>query len=264
VKTRLIFSVVVCLLGGCESPSQTHETTSTPTHAAPSVDIQPAGQTGFVERLHVDTRGNRSRFTVFVPSAYDASQPCPTILFLHGAGQIGNDGQAQIRGGLAEAIRSRAGSFPFLTVFPQSQQGSWEADSVDGRRAIAILAQVEREFRVDSSRTYLTGYSMGGEGTWSLAAAYPQKFAAIIPICPSRKLAAAPKLKKMPCWCFQGDADAPSTLADTRRMLLAIKAAGGRPIYHEYPGVEHNCWDMTYTNDEIYEWLLSHTLPRPG
>lgn len=261
MRTNSVFSIVVCLLAGCESASQIHDASSKRRDATFVVDDQATGLTGFVEHIYVDATGNRSRFTVYVPKFYDANQPCPTILFLHGAGQTGRDGQAQLRTGLAQAIRSRATPFPFLTIFPQSQFGSWEADSVDGGRAIAILEQVERQYRVDTSRIYLTGYSMGGEGTWSLAAAHPRTFAAIIPICPGRKLADAPRLKEIPCWCFQGDADAPGTLADTRKMLLAIKAAGGNPIYHEYPGVGHNCWDMTYANGEIYEWLLSHACP---
>lgn len=261
MKAVLLVSMTVCLIIGCEPTPST--STSMPVEAGShqAAGVQESARTGFVELVSRDSASQSSRYTVFVPQSYDPKQPCPTILFLHGAGQIGNDGKAQVRGGLAEAIRSRQGTFPFLTIFPQAQLGSWEADSADGRRAIAILEQVKQQYRVDTTRIYLTGYSMGGEGTWSIAAAHSNMFAAIIPICPSRKLAAAPKLKDTPCWCFQGDADAPGTVADTRKMLLAIKAAGGRPIYQEYPGVEHNCWDMTYANDDIYDWLLSHTHP---
>ncbi len=220
-------------------------------------------QRGFVTRTYRDSRGNESKFVVFVPASYDPQVACPTILFLHGAGQTGRDGRAQVQGGLGEAIRSRTQAFPFITIFPQSHEGSWLADSADGRRAIAILEMVRKLYNVDEHRIYLTGYSMGGEGTWSLAAARPDLFAAIIPICPGSNPTAAPRLKDMPCWCFQGDADATDTLTSARKMMLAIKDAGGRPIYQEYPGVGHNCWDITYRNNDVFEWLLRHQTPWP-
>lgn len=242
MKTILQIALLTLLLAGCN----------------PAKEPQSNNRTGFINHTYKDPQGELSKFTVFVPTNYDAQIPCPTILFLHGAGQVGRDGKAQVQRGLGEAIRHRTATFPFLTVFPQAERGSWSVDSPDGRRAMAILESVRALYNVDRQRTYLTGYSMGGEGTWSLAAAFPNQFAAIIPICPSANLNVAGKLKQIPCWCFQGDADAPNTMADTRKMMLAIKAAGGRPIYQEYPGVEHNCWDITYANDEIYEWLLLH------
>lgn len=237
--------LLLTIVGGCDTADE-----------PPSTD-----QKGFATHTYRDSRGSESKYVVFVPASYDPQAACPTILFLHGAGQTGNDGEAQAQGGLGDAIRSREQTFPFLTIFPQSHERSWLADSADGKRAITILEKVQQLYNVDQHRTYLTGYSMGGEGTWSLAAARPDLFAAIIPICPGSNIAAVPSLKDMPCWCFQGDADAPATLASTRRMVLAIKAAGGKPIYQEYPGVAHNCWDLTYRNDDIYEWLLLHRTP---
>jgi len=121
---------------------------------------------------------------------------------------------------------------------------------------MAILDEVRTQYTIDPQRIYLTGYSMGGEGTWSLAAKHSDLFAAIVPICPGSDLELVPKLAKIPCWCFQGDADDTSTVSRTRDMLLAIQRAGGQPQYHEYPGVGHNCWDLTYSNADLYEWLL--------
>jgi predicted peptidase len=215
----------------------------------------PAG-TGFIECIFQDDSGVESKFTVFIPASYDSDTAYPAILFLHGAGQTGRDGKAQVRGGLAEAIRKRPETFGFITIFPQSHQGSWLADSSDAIRAMKILEFVKSKYNVDPTRTYLTGYSMGGEGTWSIASAHPEKFAAIVPICPSSNLDAVNKLKEMPCWCFQGDADAAITLNSTRKMVLALKEAGGKPIYQEYPGVGHNCWDLAYANEELFAWLL--------
>jgi predicted peptidase len=218
-------------------------------------------RTGFINHTYRDSKGSQSKYVVFIPHAYTRETASPAILFLHGMGQSGNDGLAQAGRGLGEAIRHREQTFPFITIFPQSHNKTWLADSEDGRRALAILGEVQRQYSVDPRRTYLTGYSMGGEGTWSLAAAHPGRFAAIVPLCPESDAALAPKLKNLPCWCFMGDADDLAGLNRTRRMLLAIQNAGGRPMYHEYPGIGHNCWDLTYANPDLYEWLLSQALP---
>ena len=228
---------------------------------APSGVNGAAPTTGFVNKVHHGWDGD-AKYVVFVPYSYDAQQESPAILFLHGAGQSGVDGEVQAERGLGQAIRAREATFPFIAIFPQSQENGWQADSADGRRAMRILDEVQHEYSVDASRIYLTGYSMGGEGVWSLAAADPIRWAAIVPICPGGNLELADRLKDVPCWCFQGDDDDLSVVSQTRAMLRAVKAAGGRPTYHEYPGVGHNCWDLTYANADLYEWILTHK--RPG
>ena len=225
---------------------------------APSAAPGDAKQTGFISKEYRDSKGYRSKYVVFVPHAYNPNTAWPAILFLHGLGQSGDDGLVQAERGLGAAIRNREQAFPFIVIFPQSHEKSWLAESNDGKRALAILDEVEKQYSLDSERIFLTGYSMGGEGTWSLAAADTNRFAAIVPICPGGDAALIPHLTKIPCWCFQGDADDPSTVNRTRSMVLAIKRAGGQPLYHEYPGVGHNCWDATYADPNLYEWLLQH------
>jgi predicted peptidase len=243
-KLWMILTLVV-VSAGCDSiEERPHDPAST------------QRERGFVRYTYRDVSGHESKYIVFIPEAYDAQTPQPAILFLHGAGKVGNDGNVQAQGGLGAAIRNRQTTFPFITVFPQSHRGGWLADTAEGERALAILEEVRQRYNVDRERIYLTGYSMGGEGTWSLAAARPDLFTAIVPICPGRNIEAVPKLKNLPCWCFQGGADAPALVRDTRAMVLAIKQAGGRPIYQEYPDLEHNCWDAAYGNNDIYEWLL--------
>jgi predicted peptidase len=212
--------------------------------------------TGFIHKIYRGPDRVESKYVVFVPHDYDGKSSAPAILFLHGAGQVGKNGLDQIDGGLGEAIRKREQTFPFITIFPQAQEGSWSADSPDGIRAMVILDEVQKAYRVDAQRTYLTGYSMGGEGTWSLAAVHPSRWAAIVPLCPSENRSAATKLKHIPCWCFQGDRDGIDTLNATRRMVQAIQSAGGRVIFVEYPGVGHNCWDLAYADPDLWEWLL--------
>ena len=114
---------------------------------------------------------------------------------------------------------------------------------------------MKKDYVVDTKRVYLTGLSMGGEGTWSLAAAHPDRWAAIVPICGGGDLRTAAKIKDIPCWCFHGDADKMIRVQLSRDMIGALRKAGGRPLYHEYPGVGHNCWDRTYAMPDLYEWL---------
>src|SRR5207248_11298799 len=124
---------------------------------------------GFLDRVHKDADGQEAKYVLFVPYNYQGTKPVPLILFLHGAGESGSDGKKQVEVGLGKAIRQREKDFPFLVVFPQSQKRSWRADSADAQRALAILAEVQKEYQVDAKRIYLTGLSMGGAGTWSLA-----------------------------------------------------------------------------------------------
>ncbi|HZT82536.1 MAG TPA: prolyl oligopeptidase family serine peptidase, partial [Gemmataceae bacterium] len=208
---------------------------------------------------------------LFVPPDYKGDKPYPVILFLHGAGETGTDGERQAKVGIGPAIKKQEKTFPFLVVFPQSQKRTWQADSADAQRALAILAEVQKQYKTDPKRVYLTGLSMGGFGTWSLAAKYPDKWAAIVPVCggvvrpkdkeaPGKLKAVAEKIKHIPCWCFHGDADKAVPVQMSRDIIKALQDAGGKPKYTEYPGVGHNSWDKAYGTKELYEWLLMQKL----
>ncbi|MCS7047499.1 MAG: prolyl oligopeptidase family serine peptidase, partial [Gemmataceae bacterium] len=188
----------------------------------------------------------------------------PLILFLHGAGERGDDGQLPVMQGIANGgIKFKNGEkkFPFFVIFPQCRKnGNWKAGGPDANRALAILAEVQKEYKIDDKRLYLTGLSMGGFGTWSLAAAYPDKWAAIAPICGGGDPATADKIKHIPCWCFHGDQDKAVHVKLSREMIDALKKAGGNPRYTEFPYVGHNSWDPAYATAELYAWFLSHKL----
>lgn len=217
---------------------------------------------GFLNRVYKDADGSEIKYIVFIPHDYKGDKPYPTILFLHGAGSSGTDGKKQTQGGLATAIRKQEKTFPFIAIFPQSQKGGWTASSAEGKRAMAILAEVEKQHKVDSKRIYLTGLSMGGFGTWSFAAAHPDKWAAIAPICGGGDPKNAEKIKNIPCWCFHGDADKTVPVQRSRDMIEALKKAGGTPKYDEYPDVGHNSWDKAYGNPELYQWFLKQELKK--
>jgi predicted peptidase len=215
---------------------------------------------GFLHRVFKDKDGNEAKYIVFVPHDYKGDRPYPLILFLHGAGETGTDGEKQAAVGIGPAIKKQEKTFPFIVVFPQSQKRTWKADSDDAQRALAIVAEVTKHYRVDPKRMYLTGLSMGGFGTWSLAAQYPDRWAAIVPICGGGNPADADKIKHIPCWCFHGDADKAVKVERSREMIQALKKAGGQPRYDEYPGVGHNSWDRAYGTADLYQWLLMQQL----
>jgi thiol-disulfide isomerase/thioredoxin/poly(3-hydroxybutyrate) depolymerase len=216
-------------------------------------------ETGFVNKVHHEADRSESKYVVFIPRTYDGTTALPAIMFLHGSGACqGSDGQGHLKQGLAKAIRDRSEEFPFIVVFPQAGEGEdWTSGSPGGQRALAILSEVMKDYRVDSSRVTLTGLSMGGEGTWSLAAADPERWAAIVPISHGSDTKNAPRLKDVPCWCFHGDADKMIPPQASRDMVQAIREAGGRPLYQELGGVDHNsCADRVYAMPDLFEWML--------
>lgn len=226
--------------------------------------------TGFQTGVVLAPDGRESRYCVFVPRNYNSGRPVPAILFLHGGGEVGTDGLKPTEVGLGPAVRAREATFPFLVVFPQATARSpvsfacWYPSQPDGARALAILEQVQRDYRIDPRRVYLTGISVGGNGVWHLAAAYPDRWAAIVPVCGLGSSELAAKLKDFPCWCFHGADDGVVPAAKSREMVEAIRRAGGAPRYTEYPGVGHNCWEKAYKTDELYEWLLAQGRDEPA
>lgn len=175
------------------------------------------------------------------------------LLFLHGLGERGDDLQKIRRFGPPKLI-DEGKAFPFIVVSPQCPDDEWwNAPALE-----ALLDEVARRYRVDLDRIYVTGLSMGGYGTWTLATRHPERYAAIIPICGGGHVPHAARLRDLPVWAFHGDADTAVPLSQSQTMIDAIKAAGGDPKFTVYPGVGHDSWTATYANDEIYAWLLSH------
>jgi uncharacterized protein (TIGR03067 family) len=111
----------------------------------------------FLDRVYTDQSGRGSKYAICVPENHDPKMPLPVILFLHGSGQVGTDNRKQLEIGLGPAIRKNGMPFAFIGVFPQAHVQNWLAARADGKRALAILEEVEREFATDKKRVYLTG-----------------------------------------------------------------------------------------------------------
>jgi predicted peptidase len=222
--------------------------------ASAHADAEP--EHGFVDRVYKSPEGEESKYVLFVPYDYKGDKPYPLLLNLHGDGETGDDGKKPSHQGLGAAVHKQEKTFPFLTLFPQGRKGGWKADSDDGRRVMAILADMQKAYRVDPKRISITGMSSGGDGVWSFAAKYPDVWAAMAPVCGNGDPKDAPKTKDIPCWYFFGGADNKDWLANAHAMVQALKDAGGAPVYTEYPGMGHGIWGKVYDSPEFYDWLL--------
>lgn len=221
-----------------------------------------ADAAGFQSRGFTDAAGASRKYVLFIPPNLKADARPPVLMFLHGSGERGDNGLDQIMVGLGPALWKMKAKFPFITIFPQCHRdGNWLVDGADAQAALGILAAVEQEFQTDPDRVYLTGLSMGGSGSWSIAAKHPDRFAAIVPMCGRGDLAEARKLAdaRLPIWNFCGDQDRAATVEFSREMQKALLAAGAKSQYTEYPGVGHNCWDNAYGTAELYPWLLEQS-----
>jgi predicted esterase len=210
---------------------------------------------GFIPRVRRGGDGRDRKYTLFVPAQYTGDRPFPLLVYLHGFGARGVDGDKPTTDGPGPFIKGGAKTFDMLALFPQSETGYWEADTTDGRRLLDIMEEVIQEYVVDRQRIYLTGTSRGGFGVWSLAARYPRKWAAIVPICGGGDPATASTIRNLPCWCFHGARDEVIDVRKSRRMVEALEGAGASPRYTEYPDMGHGCWDRAYADAELWRWL---------
>ena len=214
---------------------------------------------GFHLRTVKTDQGER-KYSLYVPDGYDGTRVFPVILFLHGAGERGQDGVTPAQTGIGPAVFNRPHGVPALVVFPQARQ-TWAAGSADSNAALKALDDVMTSFATDPHRVILTGLSMGGHGSWDLAAAHPERFAAVVPICGGGKPADAAKLKALPVWSFCGDADSDRTVLNMRTMVEALQHEGGSPRITEYRGVGHQSWDRVYNDPEVIDWMLGQRKP---
>ena len=204
------------------------------------------------------TKTVKLNYLLFLPKDYGEypQQKWPLILFLHGAGERGNDLNLIKAHGIPKIVEQRE-NFPFIAVSPQCPKHSWWPVEVEALNA--LLDDVIERYAVDTKRIYLTGLSMGGYGTWALATAYPERFAAIAPICGGGDPDEACALKDIPVWVFHGAKDAVVSVEESKKMVKALEDCGGDVRFTIYPEADHDSWTETYDNPELYVWFLRHS-----
>lgn len=240
-------------------------------------------QTGFLDRS-VTIATETYRYQVYVPAEWHEGQKWPVILFLHGAGERGSDGLRQTEVGLPQVIRAGSAKVPAVVVMPQCPEGkTWNSPDMQNL-ALKALDEAVREFDGDADRLYATGLSMGGYGTWELAAARPGLFAAYAVVCggmrppngypeirnsliddpsvPDPYAELARRIGASPVWIFHGDADPVVPVDEARRVFAALKTSDVNARLTEYPGVRHDSWLKAYAEPDFFGWLLAQHLHR--
>lgn len=230
-------------------------------------DQRPAVAASTVARydsyeIPVETGGG-SRFVLryrrMRPDSTGDGGPWPLVVFLHGAGERGNDNVEQLRY-LPEVMLQPEfhRRFPCFLVAPQCPQGrQWtDTDVLDAVSAM-IAQELQRNPSIDRQRVYLTGLSMGGFGCWKLAARQPELFAAVVPICSGGDPLQAPRLIHVPVWAVHGEADDVVPAEQSRRMVQAIRDAGGHPLYSELKAIAHDSWTPAYNDPKgVLDWMF--------
>jgi predicted peptidase len=198
-----------------------------------------------------------SNYLLYLPKDYqDSDKPFPLVLFLHGIGERGTDIEKVKTHGLPKLI-DEGKEFPFIVLSPQCPDNVfWNTNVLS-----ALIDEIESHYRVDKSRIYVTGLSMGGNGTWSLALAEPNRFAAIAPVCGWSHPVEFCKLAHMPIWIFHGAKDNVVPLNFSEQIVQQSKACGGANVkFTIYPEANHDAWTETYNNEELYKWFLEQNL----
>ena len=194
-------------------------------------------------------------YLLSVPDGYDKNaEPVPLILFLHGAGERGTDVSLVAKHGPPKLL-AQGESIPAIVVSPQCPPGEWWNAHLEALSG--LLDQIIDKYNVDTKRIYLTGLSMGGYGSWALAAQEPERFAAVMPICGGGSRISSLNLTELPIWAFHGEDDSVVPVAESKDMVDAIEKRGGNVKLTLYPGVDHDSWTQTYDNPDVWEWLFA-------
>lgn len=236
----------------------------------------------FEERVHVYTGGDYDhepfKYRLMSPPLIEPGKKYPVVLFLHGAGERGDDNALQLLY-LPDQMAQNDWrvNFPCFLIAPQCRSEKkwvdvpWDAmetempsePSHQMQVALGILDNVLENLPADPQRVYLTGLSMGGYGSWDAAIRYPERFAAVAPICGGGDERGAARLVDVPIWAFHGDQDEAVPVERTRRMIKAIIDAGGEPKYTEFPGVGHNSWTPAYSDPNgLLPWMFEQVNDR--
>ncbi len=204
-----------------------------------------------------------ARYLLCLPQDYraGAGKRWPLMLFLHGAGERGSD-LSKVSAHGPPKVAEHQPDFPFIVASPQCPSGQIWTNEV----LLPLLDELMDRYRVDPGRVYLTGLSMGGYGVWNLALSYPQRFAAVVPVCGGgdilKILLAGSKalrsLRSLGVWAFHGAKDPVVPLSESERVVAALRQAGNPAKLTVYPEAGHDSWTETYANPELYRWFLSH------
>ena len=230
----------------------------------------------YEKRVYVSVRGDSLKYRFLRPESERAGEKYPLVLFLHGAGERGDDNQKQlVHGGQMWLNPVNREKYPSFVLAPQCPMGDyWAYDARPKSFVPCEMPMVEEPtpiFRtlkelldtclampqVDKTRVYVMGLSMGGMATFDLVVRHPEVFAAAIPICGTIHPARLCKAKDVKFRIYHGDADNTVPVEGSRQAYMALKAAGADVEYIEFPGVNHASWTPAFNDPEFMSWLFS-------
>lgn len=226
----------------------------------------------FEPREFGGSSGGILKYRLLKPTDYDPNEKYPLVIFLHGAGERGDDNLAQLKHGMADFCKpKRRKEFPCYVLAPQCPTAKKWADIDWNRKDVNVPEQISESLglvmelvdsmlknsAIDKNRLYVTGLSMGGYGSWDALYRRPNFFAAAVPICGAVSPTVAKTISHVPVWCFHGEADPVVDVGYSRTIIKSLEEAGASPKYTEYPGLGHNSWTPTYANPEVYKWLFA-------
>jgi predicted peptidase len=234
---------------------------------------EPKEGTQMLQKMtYTDADGNTLPYRLLKPLNYNPKEKYPLVVFLHGAGERGDDNDKQLVHGVPEFLTpENRKDYPCFLIAPQCPEGKkwvevdWSAQSHKEpqepsepmRQTLGLIDQMQKDYPIDAKRIYVTGLSMGGFGTWDVIARKPDLFAAAVPICGGADESTATKIVKIPIWAFHGAQDPAVRVSRTRNMIAALKKAGGEPKYTEYPDEGHASWVPAYKDAAMMKWLFA-------
>lgn len=209
------------------------------------------------------SNGATLRYSLYVPKELPKDACLPLVVCLHGSG--GGTHAATV---LADPAQQKKHPCFLLAPACDGKGNRWVKAEFRGGKGRAVepelmetLDAVVRKHAIDPARIYLTGQSMGGVGTWGLIAAHPQRFAAAVPVCGLWNPADAKKLLDVPIWAFHGANDNAVPVSGSRDMVEALRKAGAKPRYTEYPTAGHGVWGDAYATAALWEWVFAQQRP---
>lgn len=264
----LICFVVLLIITSCTSKSNRYN--------LPSISEI---KTGVYLKEVFKTKNGDLNYRVFYPEGFDAEKKYPVLLFLHGAGERGDDNEAQLTHG-GELIKKGMNLHHSIAIFPQCPEDKYWIDLLDvGDRAdgirdfepdvknppseamskvITLMKKFTEQSYVDKSRVYVAGLSMGGMGTFDLCWRMPNMFAAAMAVCGAGSPVKAFKFSQLPIRIFHGDMDEIVSVEESLEMIAVLEELGGSPEAFIYPGVNHNSWDNAFAEPDFLSWLYKH------
>ena len=221
------------------------------------------------------SNGEELPYCLYVPENYSEDYAYPLLLMFHGAGTRGDDNGSQLTEGvLGFFMPKNTPAYDCIAVFPLCDLesrwvetdwslGSYSLDEVEISRnmtaVVELLDYLTETYSINENRQYVTGFSMGGYGTWDIITRYPDRFAAAAPLCGGGDPTKAELIADIPLWIVHNPNDDAVPVEGSLEMIDAIKEFGGENlIYKKDIGFGHRVWDPTYGDPEFHSWLFSH------